>query len=219
MVQIKNSIWTSIRMKLFITLSVAIALIIFLLILLNNFVLESYYLYSKQNDLISVYETLNQYYTTLEPNADFELELEKIAIDNNFDIIIKTDNGINVYTSSKDYSQTIGKISEIESSVSDWFSPKTILYKNEALMVRKIRDSRSGINYILLSGTLDNGYVLYIRMPVSLIRESVKISNQFFYLMRWNCNNNWWNCCFNNYKKIHKSNSRIKWNGKENGKT
>ncbi|MBR6033460.1 MAG: hypothetical protein IKP28_01765 [Clostridia bacterium] len=197
MAQIKNSIWTSIRMKLFITLSVAIVLIIFLLILLNNFVLESYYLYSKQNDLISVYQNLNQYYNTSEPDADFELELEKIATDNNFDIIIKTDSGINVYTSSKDFSPTIGKITEIESSVSSWFSPRTILYKNEALMVRKIQDSRSGINYILLSGNLDNGYVLYIRMPLSSIRESVKISNQFFYLMRWNCNYNWRNYCIN----------------------
>lgn len=35
----------------------------------------------------------------------------------------------------------------------------------------------------MLSSTLDNGYLLYIRIPISSIQESVKISNNFLYLM------------------------------------
>lgn len=183
MQDIKKSALKSIRMKLFITLSIAIITIIIFLIILNNFVLETFYLYSKQKDLIEVYENINKYYANEDSNIDLELELEKAATNNNFDIIIKTDKGINVYTSSKDFSSTIGTITEIESTVSSWFSPKTILYKNERIIVRKTQDSRSGLGYILLSGNLDNGYVLYIRIPVSSIRESVKISNNFFYLI------------------------------------
>lgn len=177
------NILKTIRMKLFVTLTVAIIMIIMLLIVLNNFVLETYYLYSKQNDLISVYHSINEYYTNPESNIDLELELEKTATNNNFDIIIKTDTGINVYTSSKDYSLAIGKITEIESSASSWVSPKAVLYNDDKVIVRKIADDRSGISYILLSGRLDNNYVLYIRIPISSIRESVKISNKFFYLL------------------------------------
>ncbi len=183
MAQARKNALKSIRMKLFITLSLAIITIILILILLNNFVLEAYYLYSKQNNLIEVYRNINEYYTNPESNVDLELELEKTATNNNFDIIIKTDKGLNVYTSSKDFSSTIGTITEIESTASSWFSPKSILYKNDKILVRKIQDSKNGLSYILLSGKLDNGYVLYIRIPVSSIRESVKISNKFFYLL------------------------------------
>ena len=183
MFKLKNSIFKSIRAKLFISLSITIVTIIVFIIILNNFVLESYYLFSKQNDLIKVYESINSYYLNPNDNDDLEIELEKAATDNNFDIIIKTNTGINVYTSSKDFSSTIGKITEIENSASGFFSQKAILFKNEKIIVRKNQDSRSGINYILLSGNLDNGYALYIRMPVSSIRDSVKISNDFFYLI------------------------------------
>ena len=45
-----------------------------------------------------------------------------------------------------------------------------------------MQDSRNGITFILLSGKLDNDYTLYIRIPMSPIRESVKISNKFLIL-------------------------------------
>ena len=178
-----NSIFKSISMKLFMTLCIAIITIIAFLTIINNVVLESYYLYSKQNGLINVYNNINKYYKTPDSNINLEMELEKIATNNNFDIIIKSNKGINVYTSSKDYSSTIGTITEIESTVSSWFSPKTVLYQNDNFLIRKVQDSQNGLNYILLSGTLDNGYSLYIRIPVSSITESVKISNNFFYLI------------------------------------
>ena len=179
----KKGALKSIRMKLFLTLSFAIVLIILILVLLNNFVLETYYLYSKQNSLIAVYKNINNYYSNSKSGVDLELELEKIAINNNFDIIIKTDTGINVYTSSKDFSTTLGTINEIESSASGRVNPKSILYRNDKIIVRKIQDNKNGLNYILLSGKLDNGYALYIRIPVSSITESVRISNKFFYLL------------------------------------
>ena len=49
--------------------------------------------------------------------------------------------------------------------------------------IRRLQDSKTGITYILLSAKLDNGYLLYIRIPITVIEESVKISNRFLYLM------------------------------------
>ena len=39
------------------------------------------------------------------------------------------------------------------------------------------------MNFILLSSKLDNGYLMYIRMPIASIKESVKISNEFLYFV------------------------------------
>ena len=46
-----------------------------------------------------------------------------------------------------------------------------------------MQDSRNGLTFILLSGKLDNDYTLYMRIPMSPIRESVKISNNFLILV------------------------------------
>lgn len=42
---------------------------------------------------------------------------------------------------------------------------------------KEIDDTSNSLNYILLYGKLDNGYSLYIRIPIAPIEESVRISN------------------------------------------
>ena len=88
----------SVRVKLFMTLSFVILLIILFLILVNNFVFGQFYLYSKTKGLKSVYEIVNNYYNGYQ-NIDLETQLERIAINNNFDILIKNNENVNVYTS------------------------------------------------------------------------------------------------------------------------
>ena len=51
------------------------------------------------------------------------------------------------------------------------------------VVIKKIKDEKSGIRYIVLYATLDNSYKLYIRIPVSAIEESVKISNELLVLI------------------------------------
>ena len=58
-----------------------------------------------------------------------------------------------------------------------------MLYQNGNILIRKVQDSRNGLTFILLSGKLDNDYTLYMRIPMSPIRESVKISNNFLILV------------------------------------
>ena len=107
----------SVRFKLFSMLCIAVAIVIVFLILINSFVLETFYLYSKQQSLMDLYEKINAYYNAPDSGLNLELELEKSAVNNNFDIIIKTEEGMNVYTSNKDFSSTISTINEIESSI------------------------------------------------------------------------------------------------------
>ena len=52
----------SVRVKLFATISIVIVSIIVFLIVVNNFVLGQFYLYSKRQTLKSVYQTVNDYY-------------------------------------------------------------------------------------------------------------------------------------------------------------
>lgn len=175
-IKLKN-IFKSIKAKLFLTLSSTILLIIIFLIIVNSFALEKFYLYSKENTLKSVYENLNNYYKSQSKEQDIETELEKIAIKNNFDILIKDNNGINVYTTNKNFSNVIGSLSDIIVNSGEE------LEKSDNFIIKKQRDIKNGLSYVMLSGNLDNGYFLYIRIPITSIQDSVNISNNFLLLI------------------------------------
>lgn len=177
--KIRNA-FKSVRIKLFVTLSLVILAIITFLILVNNFIFGQFYMYSKTKALKSVYETVNNYYNNPQ-DGDIELKLEKIAIQNNFDILIRNEQNVNIYTSNKDFFSTFGQMNEMTSKFNTQVGK--IIEENSKFVIKKIKDNKNGLNYILLSATIDNGYLLYIRIPITSIQESVKISNNFLYLM------------------------------------
>ena len=174
-----KDVLSSVKAKLFLTLSTTVLLIILFLIIVNNFALEKFYLYKKKNTLKSVYESLNDYYKTPEQNNDIQTELEKLSIKNNFDILIKDNNGINLYTTNKNFSTVIGSINDILDKISEG----KVLESNDNFTIKKQRDSKNGLSYMMLSGKLENGYFLYIRIPLNSIQDSVSISNNFLLMM------------------------------------
>ena len=177
--QFKNAL-KSVRVRLFMTLSFVILLIILFLILVNNFVFGQFYLYSKTKALKSVYDVVNHYYNGSQI-MDLETQLEKMAINNNFDILIKNDQNVNVFTSNKDFFSTLGQMSEMTNRF--YSDSEEMIESDKKFNIKKIMDNKNGITYVLLSAILDNGYLLYIRIPITSIQESVKISNNFLYLM------------------------------------
>ena len=103
MKKIKNS-FKSVRMRLFFTLCTVIIFIIVFLIMINNIVLETFYIYSKTNTIKNLYEQVNDYYKdSSNQNIDLEDELKNTAIKNNIDILIKEGSDTTVITTNKDF--------------------------------------------------------------------------------------------------------------------
>ena len=151
---------------------VVILVIILSLVLINSIVLENFYIYSKTATIKQVYQKVNDYYNTENTNVDLKTELKKIAYKNNFDILIKTDTNLIIFTSDREFLSStyiLKDINEIKS--------KSIEENETKINVKVTTDEVNNISYMFLTGILDNGYVLYIRMPISPIEESVKISN------------------------------------------
>ena len=151
---------------------VVILVIILSLVLINSIVLENFYIYSKTATIKQVYQKVNDYYNTENTNVDLETELKKIAYKNNFDILIKTDTNLIIFTSDREFLSStyiLKDINEIKS--------KNIEENETKINVKVTTDEVNNVSYMFLTGILDNGYVLYIRMPISPIEESVKISN------------------------------------------
>ena len=169
----------SVRSKLFFTLCIIVLSIILFLIIVNSFVLEKYYQYAKSSELKNVYKIINSYYNGELQVYDMEDELDQISIKNNFDIIIRNAEGAAVYLSNKDFMANVKII--IDFWGVNGKQEFQILEKTDKLQIRTIKDTETKINYIMLSGRLDNSYETYIRIPMSSIKESVRISNSFLY--------------------------------------
>ena len=139
----------SVRVRLFITLSLVILLIILFLILVNNFVFGQFYLYSKTRALKDVYNTVNNYYNN-EENEDYSIGsiLEKIAIKNNFDILIRNEQNINVYTSDKDFLSTLGEMSEMTNRFHT--DSGEVIEEGNNYSIKRMRDNNNGVTWILV---------------------------------------------------------------------
>ena len=173
-----NKFFTSIRTKLFLSLCVIVASIVLFLIILNNFVLEAFYIYNKETALKSVYHLINEYYNNSYNQITIDRELEKIAVKNNFDILIKSRDNQSIYTSNKDFYSSIREMLILSSKN---IKEEDIINKKDEYTISELSDTNTNINYIMLTATLDNNYQLFIRMPIASIQESVKISNRFLY--------------------------------------
>ena len=168
----KNN-FKSLRFKLFFTMCTVIALIVLCLVTVNSIVLESFYLYSKTNTVKDLYDRINSYYNSNNPDTDLEEELRRIAYNNNFDIFIKTTENTIIFSTDKNFFSAINLLTQANS-----IEEQRRVYSNDKIEIRRINDARNNITYILLSGQLDNGYDLYISIPAEPIEESVQISNR-----------------------------------------
>ncbi len=172
-------IFKSIRNKLFISLCIIVLLIISFLIILNNSVLGRFYLYNKKKNLKMAYSIINEFYNNKDSYNDIEAELDRISAKNDFDILIKDEYNQSIYISSKDF--FAGLIQMNMMTTRSGLEKNNVLEKNEKYTISEIKDETTNISYIIFVSKLDNGYKIYIRLPMASIEESVKISNKFLY--------------------------------------
>ena len=167
----------SIRIKLFLTLTLTITIIIISLIIINNVILEKFYIYSKQKKLVEAYNIINGYYNNSN-ETDLEEELQKLEIKNDFEILIMNDMNNTIYITNEKFTPTY-----MTSIIKKEFLYNAMLFSENKITINQSKDLQTGYNFIYLSSTLDNNYKLYIRVPIASIKESVQISNRFLQMM------------------------------------
>lgn len=183
--KLKNKFFSSVRVKLFFTLVVVIIMIIAFFIIINNAVVEALYYYKANQSFIETFDYINDNYK--EDNVNISTEIEKMAINKSFEIII-FDGETPVLITNKNYLSDFEMINEVRYDVKyNIINKADILYANNRFSVRRTIDRRYGLNYLLLEGTLDSGNKVYIRRAVTPIQDNVDISNRFIYVIGLAC--------------------------------
>jgi signal transduction histidine kinase len=156
---------------------------ILFLIVVNSVMLETFYYHNKKNSSLEVFELIKEK-LEIENVENFSNELEKIALNNNFDIEILDDENQLLYTTDNNFVQNFGDIKEINYDINySIFNKSEIMYSKDGVTIRKIQDKTNGINFILLEGKIENTGTVYIRMPVNTIKESTSISNESLWVI------------------------------------
>lgn len=165
----------SIKIKLFGTLCIVIVVTILFLILINNIVLETFYIYNKKDVAKTIYEEINNKYNDMRPESEIEDFIKTEASMNNMDIMIRKPLGDISSSSDKNKLEAMIRLKNIiDIDDNDW--GKT-LYNAKNVIIKTVKDSFNNRKYIVLSAKLDNGYELYARSPISAIKESMRVSN------------------------------------------
>nr|MCR5145892.1 HAMP domain-containing histidine kinase [Clostridia bacterium] len=149
---------------------------VIMLILVNNVVLERFYLYNKTKVMKKIYEQVNDSYNNHLDVEKIEDNLKMLSIKNNLDIVIKSsDNVILLETDTygldeKNQTKFYKNIKSNSEKVKD-------LYNEKNLDIDLVKEVDSNVNYIIVAAKLDNGLELSIITPTADLQESAKISN------------------------------------------
>ena len=173
--KIKNTL-KSVRIKLFFTICIVITMIILLLVIVNNVVLEKFYLYNKTKTMKQIYKQINTSYNNELPYEKIEENLRVLSINNNLDILIKTDENILMLATDNNKTDYTGEI-EFFSNIKQKGEILRKLYQEKMIDINLVKENDTKINYIIVSAYLDNGYKLYMRTPTADLQESARISN------------------------------------------
>lgn len=173
--KIKNTL-KSVRIKLFFTICIVITMIILLLVIVNNVVLEKFYLYNKTKTMKQIYKQINTSYNNELPYEKIEENLRVLSINNNLDILIKTDENI-LMLATDNYKTDYADEIEFFSNIKQKGEILRKLYQEKMIDINLAKENDTKINYIIVSAYLDNGYKLYMRTPTADLQESARISN------------------------------------------
>ena len=168
----------SLKTRLFLTVCIVVLIIILFFIVVSKTILESFHYRAKVKDLLEINEQINSQIENINEN-----ELEKICIQKNLNIVIKN-NEIIKYTDKEDFSNNLKNYNVINENIKySIFNKSDILYSDEEKTIRKIQDKNNGIDFILIDSILEDGTKTFSRLPISIIEESVRISNSFIYVV------------------------------------
>ena len=141
-------------------------------------VLETFYMVSKINSVKKEYNKINDMYNNNE--SSILLKIRNDALANNFDIMVENEDYMLVFSTNENFSNMISQ--NLENNRLKLFGKRErVLYSNNNMEIKKV--TTSSLNSILLSGELDNGYKIYIQIPISAIEESVRISNNLLLII------------------------------------
>ncbi len=170
----------SFRRQLTIIFSAVMAGTLMLMFFSGAIFLERYYISEKKEQVMDAYVKFN--IAAREGTMDseeFQESLQSFSmIDNISAVVLGTDGRLRVY-SARNSEQLKFRLWDYFFGNESVEMPR-ILEETESYVLRQSRDRMTGMEYMEMIGTLDNGDNFIMQTPLESIRDSVMIANRFY---------------------------------------
>lgn len=171
----------SLSAKLIITMLLLVTGTFVLCWILNNTFLEKYYIYDKQQEIMSGFETLdNASEDETLGTDDFDITFENLCANGNLTVLIIDSDLRNVVRSSSRDDQML--MMQLQEMLRGGVNPMNsrVMISSERYMMLRQTDNRLQSEYLVLWGNLKDGSYIYMKTALESIRESAAITNRFF---------------------------------------
>lgn len=173
----------SLKTELFLSILVLILVSFGGIYLANNFLLEPYYVRQKESKMIEVYEELNKYDSVEDyQSEEFEHYFQQLSDNNNLHIAIvmldELGQMISVYE-SKNNKIMRGRLEGYYYGFASDDIYTEVIDSQKYYVMEKCTDFTAGNQFLECFGLFKNQCCFLMRSPLSSIKESAQISNQF----------------------------------------
>lgn len=175
----------SIKTQLIITFVCLFAGIFGMNLLINNFFLEKYYIVQKKNDLVEIYEEINEVERVAEYQSEEFADLfRRLSGATNVEMTIlwpdtDMDSTATIVFQSSDSRLMRGRVEGYLFGFLSSDDAPDVLESTENYRIQRCEDSVANMDYLEAWGKLDTGCYFLMRIPIQSIRDSVEISNRF----------------------------------------
>ncbi len=151
---------------------------VFLCWVLNNALLEKYYISKKENVLLESYESIDSAARQGElEKDDFDISFENMCSNNNITALVIGPDRMVIRSSANDTQRIMMQFLDLLFGSGD--EKTEVLQRSDNFVLQKQNDERLASEYLVLWGTLSDGNFIIMRTALESIRESVAISNRF----------------------------------------
>ena len=144
---------------------------------INNSLLEKFYIQNKKNAIKDAYYRMNEVLANGDiTSEEYDLELRKTCDMYNIGLLVIDAASNTVKSNTRDADKLMRRLYD------NFFKPGSdmnYLDVGNNYYLANVMDKSTYTEYLEMWGVLDNGNLFLIRSPIESIRDSVKLSNQF----------------------------------------
>ncbi|MDD2981257.1 MAG: HAMP domain-containing sensor histidine kinase [Hespellia sp.] len=172
----------SIKKQMIILFVGLITCIVIGMFIINARFLEQYYIFNKEDDLVSMYTAINDALVNdTTGNEEVQTQLGQIAEQGNISFIVSDGSQVVLMTDREDNGRLMSQLFGYKIGMNQ--DDGHILEKTNSYEIQKANDPLSKTDYIEMWGTFDNGDSFIMRSPLESIKDSAKIANKFLLYM------------------------------------
>ena len=174
---------TSIRNKIFLQVGLLITTMILLMIIANSLLAEPYYLYRQRQQMMDYFQTINALSDQDYDDTDI---FSQIETEGTMDLFLENADGEDIYV-SLNFQNDLRVQKQMPGAPPTAAPPalETISVDNVDgnLQFTQVLESNFNIENLILTGTLDNGLILEMRISLQYMRASIEVINQILLLI------------------------------------